>query len=207
MHQYYSYTGFYRFVGKSVKKAVIPILLVIVAVFALDFYILDLNQLLIKFFNKLFYKMKSNNYLKFGLMMIVSFIIMYAVMFANVDSVDHIMLSSMRTYMAILMIAPMAVSMMLFMWGMYENKKLNKVIIGLAFIIFAVTFYMMRTQAGISDVDYMKGMIPHHSSAILTSQESDLRDPETKKLAGEIIKAQEEEIALMKELIEKLDKR
>lgn len=140
-------------------------------------------------------------------MMIVSFIIMYAVMFANVDSVDHIMLSSMRTYMAILMIAPMAVSMMLFMWGMYENKKLNKVIIGLAFIIFAVTFYMMRTQAGISDVDYMKGMIPHHSSAILTSQESDLRDPETKKLAGEIIKAQEEEIALMKELIEKLDKR
>lgn len=139
--------------------------------------------------------------------MIVSFIIMYAVMFANVDSVDHIMLSSMRTYMAILMIAPMAVSMMLFMWGMYENKKLNKVIIGLAFIIFAVTFYMMRTQAGISDVDYMKGMIPHHSSAILTSQESDLRDPETKKLAGEIIKAQEEEIALMKELIEKLDKR
>jgi len=132
---------------------------------------------------------------------------MYAVMFANVDSVDHIMLSSMRTYMAILMIAPMAVSMMLFMWGMYENKKLNKVIIGLAFIIFAVTFYMMRTQAGISDVDYMKGMIPHHSSAILTSQESDLRDPETKKLAGEIIKAQEEEIALMKELIEKLDKR
>lgn len=139
--------------------------------------------------------------------MIVSFIIMYAVMFANVDSVDHIMLSSMRTYMAILMIAPMAVSMMLFMWGMYENKKLNKVIIGLAVIIFAVTFYMMRTQAGISDVDYMKGMIPHHSSAILTSQESDLRDPETKKLAGEIIKAQEEEIALMKELIEKLDKR
>jgi len=47
LHQYYSYTGFYKFVGKSVKKAVIPILLVIVAVFALDFYILDLNQLLI----------------------------------------------------------------------------------------------------------------------------------------------------------------
>ena len=151
--------------------------------------------------------MNSNNYLKFGLMMIVSFIIMYAVMFANVASTGHIMLSSMRTYMTILMVAPMAVSMMLFMWGMYENKKLNKVIIGLSVIIFAVTFYMMRTQAGISDVDYMKGMIPHHSSAILTSQESDLKDPETKKLAEEIIKAQEKEIALMKELITKLENR
>lgn len=47
MHQYYSYTGFYRFVGKSVKKAIIPILLVIAAVLALDFYVLDLNKLLV----------------------------------------------------------------------------------------------------------------------------------------------------------------
>ncbi|MEP6260582.1 MAG: short-chain dehydrogenase [Gillisia sp.] len=47
LHQYYSYTGFYKFVGKSVKKAIIPILLVIAAVLALDFYVLDLNKLLI----------------------------------------------------------------------------------------------------------------------------------------------------------------
>ncbi len=139
--------------------------------------------------------------------MVVSFIIMYAVMFTNVDSTDHIMLSSMRTYMTILMVAPMAVSMMLFMWGMYENKLLNKAIIGVSVLIFAVTFYMMRTQTGISDIDYMKGMIPHHSSAILTSQESNLQDPETRKLAEEIIKAQKEEIALMKDLIEKLENR
>ncbi|CAN5133982.1 hypothetical protein BH23BAC2_BH23BAC2_06870 [soil metagenome] len=47
MHQYYSYTGFYKFVGKSVKKAVIPILFVIAAVLALDFYVLDLSKLLV----------------------------------------------------------------------------------------------------------------------------------------------------------------
>lgn len=46
LHQYYSYTGFYRFVGKSVKKAVIPILLFIAALLALDFYVLDINKLL-----------------------------------------------------------------------------------------------------------------------------------------------------------------
>ncbi|MEP6260956.1 MAG: DUF305 domain-containing protein [Gillisia sp.] len=149
--------------------------------------------------------MKSNNYLKFVLMMVVSFIIMYAVMFANVAAFDHVMLSTMRTYMTILMIAPMAISMMLFMWGMYKNKTLNGIIIGAAIVIFGVTYYMMRNQTGISDVQYMKAMIPHHSSAILTSEKADLRDPETKKLAEEIIKAQEEEIAKMKQLIEKLE--
>lgn len=149
--------------------------------------------------------MKSNNYLKFTLMMLVSFIIMYSVMFANVAEFDHIMLSTMRTYMTILMIAPMAVSMMLFMWGMYKNKWLNRIIIGAAIVIFGATYFMMRNQTGISDVQYMKAMIPHHSSAILTSTKSDLQDPETKKLAEEIIKAQEEEIALMKQLIYKLE--
>lgn len=47
MHQYYSYTGFYKFVGNSIKKAVIPIILVIAAIWALDFYVLDLNKLLV----------------------------------------------------------------------------------------------------------------------------------------------------------------
>lgn len=144
-------------------------------------------------------------YLKFGLMMLTSFVIMYSVMFMNVDQWDHIMLSSMRTYMTILMIAPMAVVMMLFMWGMYKNKLVNGIIIGVAIAVFGITFYMMRNQTGISDIDYMKGMIPHHSSAILTSQESNLKDPETKKLAEDIIKEQVKEIAQMKDLIKRLE--
>ncbi len=146
-----------------------------------------------------------NQYLKFGLMMAVSFVIMYAVMFLNADVFDHVMLSTMRTYMTILMIAPMAVSMMLFMWKMYKNKTANYAILGVAVLIFVATFFMMRNQTGIADVQYMKGMIPHHSSAILTSENADIQDPEVKKLAEEIIKAQKEEIAEMKALIEKLE--
>jgi uncharacterized protein (DUF305 family) len=41
-------------------------------------------------------------------------------------------------------------------------------------------------------------MIPHHSIAILTSKRADIKDPEVRKLADEIIKAQEEEIAVLK---------
>ncbi|MGY5849460.1 YqaA family protein [Salegentibacter sp. F14] len=47
LHQYYSYTGFYKFVWRSVKKAIIPILLFLAAIFALDRYVLDIDQMLI----------------------------------------------------------------------------------------------------------------------------------------------------------------
>lgn len=47
LHQYYSYTGFYKFVWRSVKKAIIPIVLFLAAIFALDRYVLDIDQMLI----------------------------------------------------------------------------------------------------------------------------------------------------------------
>jgi len=50
----------------------------------------------------------------------------------------------------------------------------------------------------------MKAMIPHHSSAILTSSQANIIDPQARQLADDIIKAQQEEIAQMKQLIEKL---
>ena len=49
----------------------------------------------------------------------------------------------------------------------------------------------------------MKAMIPHHSSAILTRERANIQDPEVKKLAEEIIKAQRKEIAEMEAMIEK----
>ncbi|AEL26513.1 DUF305 domain-containing protein [Cyclobacterium marinum] len=150
--------------------------------------------------------MKSNNYLKFTAMMAVSFVIMYAVMFLNADVFDHVMLSTTRTYMTILMIAPMAVSMLLFMWGMYENKKVNFMILGTAVILFIATLTMLRNQTLIADVQWMKAMIPHHSSAIMVSQKAHLKDPEAQQLAKDIIEAQKKEIAQMKAMIQRLEK-
>ena len=147
----------------------------------------------------------NNQYIKFALMMTVSFVIMYAVMFLNADVWDHVMLSTTRTYMTILMIAPMAISMMLFMWGMYKNKALNYIILGVATLIFVATLTMLRQQTLIADVQWMKAMIPHHSSAIMVSQKAHLKDPEAIKLAEEIIEAQEREIAQMKKMIYRLE--
>ncbi|TXE07625.1 DUF305 domain-containing protein [Algoriphagus aquimarinus] len=149
--------------------------------------------------------MKSKSYIKFVAMMAVSFVIMYAVMFLNADLFEHVMLSTTRSYMTILMIAPMAISMMLFMWGMYENKKANYIILGSALIIFFGTLTMLRNQTMIADVQWMKAMIPHHSSAIMVSQKAHLQDPEAQKLAQDIIEAQKREIAQMQAMIERLE--
>ena len=47
-------------------------------------------------------------------------------------------------------------------------------------------------------------MIPHHSIAILTSERADIKDPEVRKLADDIIKAQRKEIGEMKAMIKRL---
>jgi uncharacterized protein (DUF305 family) len=52
----------------------------------------------------------------------------------------------------------------------------------------------------------MKAMIPHHSSAIMTSRNATIKDPEVKKLSEQIIKSQEEEIVQMKQILERMDK-
>ena len=108
--------------------------------------------------------------------------------------------------MAILMVAPMAVTMLLMMGKMYPNKRLNTSIIVGSIVVFTLVFAALRTQTPISDVQYMKAMIPHHSSAILTSKNANIKDPEVKKLSEQIIKSQEEEIAQMKAILERMGK-
>jgi len=59
---------------------------------------------------------------------------------------------------------------------------------------------MAITYSGNADVDFARGMIPHHQGAIdMAKIELQYgKDPELKKLAEDIIKAQESEIAFLK---------
>ena len=141
-------------------------------------------------------------YWKFLLMIGVSTVIMFGMMYLNVYSIDHLFFSRTRVFMALMMGAVMAIIMLLFMWKMYENKTLNKIIFGVSVLVFAGSLFMVRSQTTVSDVAWMKAMIPHHSIAILTSKRANLKDPEVKKLANDIIEAQEKEIEQMKKLIE-----
>ena len=145
-------------------------------------------------------------YRKFLLMIFVSTVIMYGMMFLNVFSFAHIHISMTRILMALMMGAAMAIIMLLFMWQMYPNKKKNGLILFFSAAIFIGSLVMVRTQTGISDISWMKAMIPHHSIAILTSTKADLKDPEVKKLADEIIATQKKEIKKMNQMIERLQK-
>lgn len=62
--------------------------------------------------------------------------------------------------------------------------------------------------SGNADVDFVKGMMPHHQGAIDMAKVvlAFGKDPEVKKLAEGIIKAQEDEIAWMKTWLQKNEK-
>ena len=151
-------------------------------------------------------KMNGMSYGKFWMMMVISFLVMYIVMFLNMDKIDHYHTSLTRIYMALLMVTPMAVVMMLMMGRMYPNKKANTVIIMSSALLFVLVLAGLRTQTPIGDVQYMKAMIPHHSSAIMVSKQATIKDPEVKKLSEQIIASQEKEIAEMERYIQRLTK-
>jgi len=90
---------------------------------------------------------------------------------------------------------------------MYPSRRKNSLIVGLSLLIMGLATYLVRYQKPINDVKWMKAMIPHHSIAILTSERANITDPEVKRLADDIIEAQRKEIAEMKSMIERLEKR
>lgn len=144
-------------------------------------------------------------YARFGLMILASTLIMYVLMYLNTYAWDHIAWSQTRGWMALMMGGVMALVMMAFMWGMYERTRLNVAILVAATVLAASSLWLVRSQATVQDVAWMKAMIPHHSIAILTSERAHIRDPRVRALADEIIEAQVREIAEMRALIADLE--
>lgn len=147
------------------------------------------------------------SYGRFGAMIASSTIVMYGLMYLNTWALDHIFWSETRAWMALLMGAAMAVVMLGWMWSMYARTTVNLAIMATAFIVFAGSLWLVRSQETVDDVDYMKAMIPHHSIAILTSTRAQISDPRVRELADGIIEAQRNEIAEMKSLIAELERR
>lgn len=108
--------------------------------------------------------------------------------------------------MTILMVSPMAVLMLIMMPKMYDNKKINKIVILLSVVFFTGSLTALRQQAAVDDSQYLKAMIPHHSSAIMTSKNANIRDPEVRKLADSIIASQQREIDEMNIILERLSR-
>jgi uncharacterized protein (DUF305 family) len=130
-------------------------------------------------------------------------VIMYLLMYLNSSQIiDHAHFSETRLFMTMIMGGAMMAVMLSFMMGMYKDKKVNAAIFIGSGLLILLSVWLVRSQVTVTDVDYMEGMIPHHSIAILTSENADIQDVRVRALADDIIEAQRREIKMMEWLIE-----
>ena len=144
---------------------------------------------------------EQSHYLRLAAMIVLSFISMYVLMYAMVNTLGDVYNSLNQVYMAGLMTAPMVVIELLLMSGMYKNKKLNALLIagscaaGIAFFLF------IRQETAISDRQFLRSMIPHHSGAILMCNEASLQDQRLLELCKTIVTGQQQEIDQMRAIL------
>ncbi|WP_420593990.1 DUF305 domain-containing protein [Deinococcus sp.] len=150
-------------------------------------------------------KPMKSSYGRFAAMIATSTVVMFGLMYLNTYQLDHVYFSDTRAFMALYMGAVMAVIMLAFMLKMYGSRQVNTAIFAGSVVVFALGLWLVRSQATIGDVAWMKAMIPHHSIAILTSERANIKDPRVRKLADGIIEAQRREIAEMKALVQDLE--
>lgn len=143
-----------------------------------------------------------SSYIRFGAMILTSMLVMFGVMYLNTYQISHVEWSETRLYMTFLMGATMAVVMLSFMWGMYNNTRINLAIYAGSIIVFLIALFLVRSQTLVGDTSYMRAMIPHHSIAILTSERAEIEDVRVRELADKIILAQRREIEEMNWLID-----
>ena len=107
--------------------------------------------------------------------------------------------------------AYIAVIMSLFMIlleVMMHDQQYHVFSINLYLLIFsgiALFVYLYRNQVAVNDKQYLEGMIEHHSMALLTSEEilKKTDNYDVSKLAKNIIQQQNDEIKIMRELLNK----
>ena len=143
-------------------------------------------------------QMGSGHYHRLALMVFLSFLAMYALMYAMVDRFANVFSNLNQVYMAGLMAGAMVPIELLVMRSMYPDRKANVVTLAVSAAVLVACWYGIRAQTGITDRQFLRSMIPHHAGAILMCGEAELADPELRKLCGDIRASQQREIEFMK---------
>lgn len=146
---------------------------------------------------------RSGPYARLGGMVLLSFLAMYALMYAMVDRFVNVLGNLNQVYMAGLMTTSMVIIELSLMWSMYQSRRLNLALMSISALLLATFWLLIRTQAGIQDEQFLRSMIPHHAGAILMCEQASLREPEIEKLCSTIVSSQRAEIDLMKALLQK----
>lgn len=137
-------------------------------------------------------------------MFIGSFIVQYFLMPPiMVNKLTYITNNIGKAYLATIM----ALSMVALEVMMHDHQYhvLSTNLYAILFALIALFTYLYRKQIAIDDKQYLKGMIEHHSMAILTSEEilKKTDNYDIAKLAKNIIQSQTDELIAMNDIIKK----
>lgn len=143
---------------------------------------------------------ESGMYVRYGASLVASLGIMYFLAYSQIDGMSHFTWSLSILWISLSMISSMALIMLVAMWKMLPDRKVNVgIAVGFAVLLVGAVG-ASRTEALVGDDAFLGSMIPHHSRAIHMCQEAALEDPEILQLCEAIIDTQREEIAQMKDI-------
>lgn len=145
-----------------------------------------------------------HHYRQLALMLLASFVSMFILMYAMTNRFNDLYANWNQVYMAALMTAPMGLIEIAVMRGMYKNRNLNLLVAIVSVLLLAGAWVSIRQQAAISDTQFLRSMIPHHSGAILMCEQATLTDPELIKLCATISAGQQQEIDQMNAALRRL---
>lgn len=131
---------------------------------------------------------------------LVSFLLMFILTYVAIDNWGHFYININKFYMAGVMSSPMLIIKALSMREMLE-KNIFLSIVSSGAVLTVLFFLAIRVQLGVGNDQFLRSMIPHHSSAIIMCERSQITDPEIISLCEDIVKTQKEEIAKMKNLL------
>jgi uncharacterized protein (DUF305 family) len=147
---------------------------------------------------------RTHHYSRLGVMLLLSFVAMYLLMYAMTNRAADAYANVNQAYMAALMTAPMALIELVLMRGMYTDRRLNLAIAALSVLVLAGAWVAIRQQAVVAERQFLRSMIPHHSGAILMCQRADINDAEVAKLCETIVAGQQQEIDQMNAILSRL---
>ena len=150
--------------------------------------------------------MHNHHYGRLATMTSLSFISMYVLMYAMVDRFENVFPNVNQIYLAGLMTASMVIIELVVMRSMYVKPAFNIAILAGSAIALAAFFLLIRQQAAVTDVQFLKSMIPHHGAAVLMCEKAPISDAEIKTLCQSIVTGQSSEIAQMKAKLNALAK-
>ena len=149
--------------------------------------------------------MKMNLLPSILFMMFFSFIIQYYIMsIIMTNDVTNIRNSLGKLYISTIMAFLMGIVEVM-MHDFYSGVLSLQYYIPL-FVILGIFYYLYKKQYKINDKEYLNEMIEHHSMALLTSDEilKKTKDDNMILLADSIIKGQQKEISIMKQMVQNM---